>query len=68
MLTDVWKCEKYMCVQTFITLLPKRWRGNAYTLNTLFLSVISQLDELQWKQYEGHDGNLFTHFHILEAV
>lgn len=68
MLPDVWKCEKCTCVQTFITLPPKPWRGTACTLDTLFLSVIIQLDELQWKQCEGHDGNLFTHFHILEAV
>lgn len=62
-------CEsvKSMCVQAFMSLLPKPWRGNAFTLDALFLSVISQLDELQGK-HEGHDGNLFTHFQHLEAA
>lgn len=56
-----------VCVQTFISLLHESWRRNAYTLDTLFLSVISQLDGLQWKQYDGWDGNLFTHiFRFLE--
>lgn len=57
-----------MCVRAFISLLPESWRGNAFSLDTLFLSVISQMDELQWKYWEGRDGNLFTYFHILEAV
>lgn len=39
----------------------------AFTLNALFLWLISHLERLQQKHYGGHDGNLFTHFHIPEA-
>lgn len=65
---NVAECKKKWEIYVYASIyLPAAWRGNAYTLDTLFLSVISQLDGLQWKQYEGRDGNLFTHFHILEA-
>lgn len=30
-------------------------------------AAMSWLEELQWKQYEGNDGNLFTRFHVLKG-